>query len=86
MPTQVGVVSVLVASVFGVWILFGGAEAACLMLILAAAFVSMVCAKRHVSELFRFSKDEAVSFAELYKFHPAISREDSREDFREGGA
>ena len=40
----VGVVSVLVASVFGVWILFGGAEAACMTLVLAAALVA-ICAE-----------------------------------------
>ena len=50
-----GVVSVLVASVFGVWILFGGPEATFLTVVLVATIAALIRAKIHVASLFRFA-------------------------------
>ena len=60
-----GVVSVLVASVFGVWILFGGPEATFLTVVLVATIAALIRAKIHVASLFRFAKDEATALGDL---------------------
>ena len=60
-----GVVSVLVACVFGVWIIFGGVEATLLTVLLVATIGLLIRARIHVASLFRFAANDATSLDDL---------------------
>lgn len=67
-----GMLSVLTTGIFGAWILFEALQATVLTVVLACSIYAVVRSQRHIFQLFQFKEEEAVSFEDLVRFHPAF--------------